>query len=104
MYRHYFRCNWHTNPDVKRHLEAGKEPWDHSLQVLGNSEWRLLEWSGFELSGNGDEWEAISFTWPRILSIDSKSARQLGLNVKRDLVPSDESTVVDELLNTFANI
>ena len=86
----------HVNPEVKRHLEAGKELLGSQLtRVVNTSEWHLLEWSGFEWGGNGDEWGSLlALLGQEFLSLDSKSARQLGFNVKRDLVPSDESTVV----------
>ena len=86
----------HTNHDVQRHLDAGKELLGSQLhKVINTNEWSLLEWSGFEWGGNGDEWGSLlALLGQEFLSLDAKSARTLGLNIKRDLVPSDESSIV----------
>ncbi len=86
----------HTNIDVKRHLEAGKELLGSQLQrVINANEWRLLEWSSFEWGSTGDEWGSLAaLLGHEFLSMDAKSARAIGLNIKKDLVPSDDSTIV----------
>jgi golgin subfamily B member 1 len=91
----------HTTPDVNRHLEAGRELLGSQLErVIHPSEWRLLEWAEFEWKGPGDEWGSIlSILGGRLVTLCANPPRAYGINLKRDLVLGDDSTMVARVVH-----
>ena len=89
----------HVTPDVSRHLEAGRELLGSQLQRNLSAEgWRLLEWSGFEWGGDGDEWGVmIAALGTSILNRCGVTAKSLGLHPKRDQIVDDESSVISRV-------
>jgi tetratricopeptide (TPR) repeat protein len=86
----------HPHPDVKRHLQVGKELLGVCLgRVLKPREWKLLEWGQFEWEGAGDEWGSlISQLTPLLSKFVEHTPRSLNLHPKKDLISDHESTII----------
>ena len=84
------------HPEVREHFEAGRALLGARLgRGLDASEWRLLEWSGFQWGGSGDEWgDIVTQLLPILPPLLVKSHKSWKVNPKRDRIPDDDSTTI----------